>query len=104
MSFLRVAFAMLTVCPLAVAKDRDIHSFANPEHVRVKHVALELAVDFDRSEIRGTAVLSVERTSKDVKQPLVLDTRGLKIWSVDWQVERGIYWKAKFDLGKADPV
>ncbi len=104
MSVLRDAFAMLTLSPLAVARDRDIHSFANPEHVRVKHVALDLAVDFDKSEIRGTAVLSIARTSKDVKQPLVLDTRGLKIGSVDWQAERGIYWKAKFDLGKPDPV
>jgi leukotriene-A4 hydrolase len=104
MSFLRVAFAMLILCPLAVARDRDSHSFANPEHVRVKHVALELAVDFDKSEIRGTAVLSVERTSKDVKQPLVLDTRGLKIWSVDHQAAGGAFAGAEYALGKPDPV
>ena len=104
MSLVRVAFAMLILCPPGVAADRDAHSFANPAHVRVKHVALDLAVDFDKTEIRGTAILSVERTSKDVKQPLVLDTRGLKIGSVDWQADRGIYWKAKFALGKPDPV
>ena len=104
MSLVRIAFAMFTLASFAGAADRDAHSFANPEHVRVKHVALDVDVDFDKQVIRGTAVLTVERTSKDHKQPLVLDTRGLTISAVDWRVDQGIYWKAKFDLGKPDPV
>ena len=104
MSFpVRVAFAMLTLSPLAVAADRDIHSFANPEHVRVKHVALDIDGDFEKQVIRGTALLHVERTSKDVKQPLVLDTRGLTISNVETLTEGTAFTKAKFDLGKPDP-
>lgn len=105
MSFpVRVVFTMLTFSPFAAAAGRDVHSFANPEHVRVKHAALDLAVDFDRREIRGTAVLTVERTSKDTKQPLVLDTRGLTLTNVETLTGGPPFEKAKYDLGKPDPI
>src|SRR3954468_15561658 len=100
MSFpLRAAFAMLALTSFACAAERDVHSFANPEHVRVRHVALDLDVDFDRREIRGTALLGVERTSKDTTQPLVLDTRGLTISNVETLTDGTAFYKAKFDLG-----
>ena len=47
----------------------DPHSYARPEHVRVRHVHLDLEVDFDRQRLRGQATLTVERTSKDDRQP-----------------------------------
>jgi leukotriene-A4 hydrolase len=61
---------------------RDFHSYANPEHVRVRHLDLNLEVLFDKQVIQGEVVLAIERTSADAKQPLVLDTRGLRIESV----------------------
>ena len=58
----------------------DVHSFAEPERVRVTHVALELTLDFEASRARGSARLALERS--DPAAPLVLDTHGLEILEV----------------------
>src|SRR5579883_1509964 len=55
---------------------RDSHSSSTPETVRVRHVALDLQVDFDKRVLSGSATLSLERTGPG---PLVLDTRDLVI-------------------------
>ena len=98
---------LLVLCLIALpvgAADRDAHSFANPEHVRVRHLDLDLTTDFDQQVIRGTATLKVERTSKDTKQPLVLDTRGLKVEAVEATTDGTAYAKVAHELGKADPL
>lgn len=58
----------------------DEHSFSNPEHVRVTHVALDLELDFDAHVAAGSAALDLERTSREA--PLVLDVQGLEILGV----------------------
>src|SRR4051812_42269884 len=100
---LRLLVACLIALPLAAA-ERDVHSFANPEHVRVQHVDLDITTDFDARVIRGTATLTIERTSKDLKQPLVLDTRGLTTEGVEASADGTTFAKAAFELGKANPV
>ena len=95
--------AVLFAAPTG-ATERDAHSFANPEHVRVRHIDLDLDVDFDARVIRGTAMLRVERTSKDAKRPLVLDTRGLSIDAVETSSDCRAFTSAAFELGKADPM
>jgi leukotriene-A4 hydrolase len=86
------------------AAERDHHSFANPEHVRVNHVDLNIETDFDAKVIRGTATLRVERTSKDGKQPLILDTRGLTIAGVAASEDGRSFKDVAFKLGKVDPI
>lgn len=62
----------------------DRHSRARPDEVRVDHVALDLTVDFEAHELRGTAILSVERVvGAPVDAPLVVDTKGLVIEAVE---------------------
>jgi leukotriene-A4 hydrolase len=56
---------------------RDPHSHAEPDRVRVKHVALELEVDFAKRVLRGTARLSLERRDRAAR--VVLDADGLEI-------------------------
>jgi leukotriene-A4 hydrolase len=58
----------------------DVHSFSEPDKVRVTHCSLRLAVSFAERILEGTARLSIERS--DRKAPLVLDTRDLEIESV----------------------
>jgi hypothetical protein len=58
----------------------DRHSHARPDEVRVTHVALDLALDFERKEACGHATLTFERKVPDA--PLVLDVLGLAIESV----------------------
>lgn len=58
----------------------DHHSYAEPELVRVTHASLDLEVDHEERELRGTVVLSLDRA--DHESPLVLDTKGLVVESV----------------------
>ena len=59
----------------------DYHSFANTEDYRVKHVDMDLTVDFSRKVIVGIATLQIERVG-DGNNALILDTRDLRIESV----------------------
>ncbi len=62
---------------------RDSHSSGNPDQVRVRHVDLDLAIDFGRKELRGTAAIRFERrTGSPPDAPLVLDAKGLTIEEV----------------------
>jgi len=78
---------------------RDQHSFARPEHVRVRHIALDLEVAFNNRRLAGTATLTIERTSNDLTQPLVLDTRGLSVIGVETSVDGRTFTSGRFDLG-----
>ncbi len=84
--------------------ERDHHSYANPEHVRVRHVDLTLKIDFEKQLIDGIATLHVERTSADVKQPLVLDSRDLRIDRVATSHDGADFKPATFAIGKSDPI
>jgi leukotriene-A4 hydrolase len=76
---------------------RDIHSFARPDEAVVRHLALDLDVDFDRQRLAGTALLQIE-TSGDARE-LVLDTHGL---AID-RVTLGDGSEAKFTIGESKP-
>ena len=71
----------------------DIHSWSRPDLIRVRHLELDLDVDFDRRVLEGSATLHLDRLAGS---ELVLDTRGLEIHSVENA--------ASFELGAADPI
>ena len=85
-------------------REPDDHSFGTPEHVLVNHLDLTLDVDFAAKVITSEAKLAIERTSQDVSQPLVLDTKGLAIQSVEASADGKTFAKAPFALGKDDPI
>ncbi len=58
-------------------KSHDIHSFAEPANAVVKHINLDLKVDFNTKIISGTAELTIDNIAKG--NELVLDTRDLTI-------------------------
>ncbi len=76
----------------------DPHSYSRPGKVAVKHIHLELIVDFDREELRGTATLDLER--HDPEAPLILDTRDLTIVSVADDDEQAL----EYSLGDEDAL
>ncbi|WP_346838623.1 M1 family metallopeptidase [Microbulbifer sp. SAOS-129_SWC] len=80
----------------------DYHSFANTDDYRVKHLDLDLNVDFSRKVLSGEARLQFKRLTKK-NPPLVLDTRDLKIESVEAGHGKQMQ-PAKFSLGKTDPI
>jgi len=58
-------------------KPNDIHSFAQPESVVVKHIDLNLNVDFPKQVLSGKAVLTIE--NKSGGNELFLDTRDQRL-------------------------
>ncbi len=56
------------------------HSFARPDQVVVKHLHLDLKVDFEKQVLTGTAELTIER--KDPSANLILDSNGLSVLAV----------------------
>jgi leukotriene A-4 hydrolase/aminopeptidase len=82
---------------------RDAHSYSNPQEVRVRHVALDLDVLFDRKVLRGASTLTVERVKSDVDS-LKLDTRDLKITKAEASIDGTSFTPAQFTLGAADKI
>jgi len=71
----------------------DVHSFSRPDLARVRHLDLDLRVDFDQKILHGSAEITFDLLSGD---ELILDTRGLGIAAVDNA--------ASWELGPADPI
>jgi aminopeptidase N len=108
MSLVRVVGVVLALIftgnVMGFADDRqDVHSFGNPQEVRLKHISLDLTVDFDKKQLAGTATLTVERQAGSrADAPLVLDSRGLSIEKVE--AFHGREWSSVgFKLGPTDP-
>ncbi len=59
---------------------RDPHSYSRPDEVAVRHLDLDLSVDFSARRLRGSARLALDRHRGD---ELHLDSHGLTIESVE---------------------
>lgn len=81
----------------------DPHSYGNPDQVRVPHLDLDLNVVFDQQTIQGTAILTIDRISRDAKQ-LILDSRSLQIDETDISSDGTKYRETPFMIGKADKI
>lgn len=73
----------------------DIHTFAQPDQVVMKHLKLDIEVDFDQKIIKGRADLDID--NKTQAEALFLDTKNLKIEKVTLE---GNEQEAEFDLAK----
>lgn len=76
----------------------DIHSYARPEEAKVKHIDLDIYVDFENKIITGKSKVHFDATED--AEYLTLDTRGLRIKSI-WQ-ENGN--EAQYELGREDKI
>ena len=115
--FVRVAIvAALLACPtckqgetVRPVADRsvddgraDVHSWARPHEVRVRHMQLGLHVVFAEHAIEGDVVLELDRI--DGGAPLVLDTRELTITAVETAGAAEAWHTARWSLGAADKL
>ncbi|WP_256646115.1 M1 family metallopeptidase [Thermomonas paludicola] len=81
----------------------DEHSYAQPDKVRTTDLALDLAVDFDKKTIGGTATYSLDWIDKGATQ-LVLDTRDLHVEKAEGLGADGQWSPLKFALSDKDKV
>ncbi|MCK5279376.1 MAG: aminopeptidase, partial [Cyclobacteriaceae bacterium] len=61
----------------------DPHSFSQPEEAVVKHMNLDLQVDFDKKIIIGNAEIEIERSAD--AQKIILDIKALKIHEIKYE-------------------
>jgi len=81
----------------------DPHSRSNPAQVRVRHLVLDLDVDFDGKVLRGTAVLHLDRLDPAAEE-VRLDTRALDVGSVECADGDGPWVPSPFVLESPDPI
>jgi leukotriene-A4 hydrolase len=89
--------------PALAGRDRDEHSYAEPDKVRIGELALSLYVDFDTRTLRGAADLQLDWQDEDVRE-LVLDTRDLSIDKVLGRRGDGGWRRLDYSLDAPDPV
>jgi leukotriene-A4 hydrolase len=77
--------------------EKDPHSFASPADVVVKHLNLDVSVDFDKKQIAGKATLQID--NQTAARELRLDTRDLTIQKVTLDKNEAA---AKFTLGEEE--
>ncbi len=98
-----VAIAIMVTSYAGVAKMNDDLTYANYDEVKVKHVYLDLAVDFDNKSLKGFVDLSLTWLNNNTTT-VYLDTRDLKVFKVYAQKGEGQWQKVAFDLAKRDDV
>ena len=77
----------------------DPHSHARPNEIAVRHLGLDLTVDFERRRLTGLATLELERRSPEAAV-VVLDT-----WHLDVAaVTLGDGTHLLYELGEHDPA
>jgi aminopeptidase N len=81
----------------------DEHSFAEPTRVRTQDIALDLAVDFDKKALSGTATLSLEWLDPKATS-LVLDTRDLAVSKVEGADAAGQWSPLEYSWGEPDKL
>ena len=95
---LLLALVTGTACAPHRSHSQHPHSFARPEEVAVRHLDLDVTVDFEGKTIEGRATLSLENRAGANR--LYLDTRDLDIRGVSLGEDET---PASFELGRSEP-
>jgi leukotriene-A4 hydrolase len=82
----------------------DVHSYSNPQMIKVSHVDLDWNVLFDNKMLRGTATLSFERAANAENAPLILDTRDLTIEKAETSADGKRFTPTRFAIGAKDAI
>ncbi len=110
----RIACSLIAVAVLGVACTKetpvepydpahDYFSYANTDQFVTRHLELDLTVDFDKEQLRGSAVLHMERLDPQATE-IVLDSRGLEFGEISIALADGPMEAAEFQVGEEDPV
>ncbi|MCB1564897.1 MAG: aminopeptidase, partial [Xanthomonadales bacterium] len=103
----RLLLALTSLFAIAVASTAqarvDDSSYAEPDRVRVADIGLDLRVDFENKQLRGSADLRLNWIADDARD-LVLDTRDLTIEKVLGKSVEGGWHRLNWELADADPL
>ena len=96
------AFAS-TVASAQEDRRLDEHSYAEPNKVVIKDIALNLNVDFKQKIMSGSADLSLQWKQADTKQ-LSLDTRDLAIEKIEGSIDHKNWQTLSYTLATRDAI
>ena len=103
----RLLLALTSLFAIAIASTAqarvDDSSYAEPDRVRVADIGLDLRVDFENKQLRGSADLRLNWIADDARD-LVLDTRDLTIEKVLGKSVEGGWHRLNWELADADPL
>ncbi len=101
---LRNLLAPAVIALVSTAAFADPHSYAEPDKVTIRSLALDLRADFDARTLDGSAELTLD-WHDPATRTLALDTRELSISAVEIAAAEGDEWQATtFDLAAADAI
>ena len=105
LTMLTASLATAHAAPLDATAAANVaaNTYSNVQQIRTRHIALDLAVDFRKSELAGTVTLELERIDPAATQ-VVLDTQELDIAKAETSVDGEVWLKAPFTLGNSDEV
>jgi aminopeptidase N len=81
----------------------DEHSHAEPDKVRITDTALDLAIDFERRLLSGTATHTLQWLDPAATH-LLLDTRDLSIDKIEGATGNGGWEPLQYAIGDKDPI
>jgi aminopeptidase N len=81
---------------------RDVHSYAEPEKFRIRHIDLDLEISFESRKIDGAVTLAFDRL--DAGDLLVLDSRDLEIHSVEASEDGTSFSVVQYAVGRRDAI
>ncbi|MCF6194158.1 MAG: M1 family metallopeptidase [Kangiellaceae bacterium] len=99
---LSLSLSLLASTLVAKEFEKDWHTYANYQEVVSTHIDLQLTVDFDKKQLKGSIEHQLKYLKKGV-QELILDTRDIDIHRIE--TYRGGEWEdTSFELADRDPV
>jgi leukotriene-A4 hydrolase len=81
----------------------DYFSYANTEQVIARHLELDLTVDFEAEQLRGSAILHMDVIDPEVTE-VILDSRELKIDGIALALSDSPMTAVEFRFGEQDAV
>ena len=88
---------------VADPRSHDYFSFANTDQFVTQHLNLDLTVDFESEELRGSATLQIRRIENDAAE-IILDTRELTIEAAGFVQTSGEMLKAEHRFGETHSI
>ena len=82
----------------------DVHSYSEPDKMRVRHIDLNLEPSFDRRTLEGSVILTIEKNPRYLASPLVQDMHGLNIHAVEASADGESFRNANFEISSEDPI
>lgn len=82
----------------------DVHSFSNPEQIRINHSDLHLKVDFNKKQIKGHVTHRLKAMEGQSPKELVLDTRRLNIEKCEVSTNGSDFATVPHQLDKEDRI